>query len=166
VCHLCLLFYDLSVFWRHKTKNTTFFIQSDTPQAKGAAPMTLMQSLDKTHVSNYGKESYWRERYDKDGSVFEWFVTTDDIKKSNPIVEQLLQSRIKSKARVLEIGCGTSQLAVSSTWLWVMTVANVLLTCRLIYGIWDFGILPQLVTRFVAKRKGSFVSRLTIHDKT
>ncbi len=45
------------------------------------------------------------------------FVTLQDCKLSSPLFEQLLKSRLQSKARVLEIGCGTSSLAAD---LWDM----------------------------------------------
>lgn len=38
-------------------------------------------------------------------------MSLDDCKKANPTFEQLLKSRVQSKARVLEVGCGTSTLA-------------------------------------------------------
>lgn len=88
----------------------------EPPLATGKAP-SLREFDYKTDVKEYGKEEYWRSRYSKDTSAFEWFVSLGDVRASNAVIDQVLKSRIASKARVLEIGCGTSTLSAE---LWDM----------------------------------------------
>ena len=62
-------------------------------------------------VSSYGKREYWQQRYAANSAPLEWFVSLADVLHDVPTLAQLLSNRAGKRARVLELGCGTSSLA-------------------------------------------------------
>jgi ubiquinone/menaquinone biosynthesis C-methylase UbiE len=74
-------------------------------------------------VTRFGDDNFWKERYDKNGTVtFEWFLPFSDAVEQNQPFRALLQSRVAQKARVVDIGCGTSELCEE---LWDMGFRDV-----------------------------------------
>lgn len=69
-----------------------------------------MGSAKKQDVSQYGEDSYWEKRYADKTTTFEWFVSLEDAMGQYPMLRGILESRVQMKAKVLEIGCGTSGL--------------------------------------------------------
>jgi len=53
----------------------------------------------------YSQKEYWDERYQKSSDSFEWFQSYEDIKG-------FISSNIPKHAKVLHVGCGSSELAV------------------------------------------------------
>jgi hypothetical protein len=49
--------------------------------------------------------AYWQARYVKDGKRFEWYTQVG----SEASLDELLQGVLTGSARVLDLGCGTSQ---------------------------------------------------------
>ncbi len=73
-------------------------------------------------VTRFGEDSFWKERYANGTVSFEWFVPFSDVTQQNQPFRGLLQSRVASKAKVVEIGCGTSELCEN---LWDMGFRDV-----------------------------------------
>jgi ubiquinone/menaquinone biosynthesis C-methylase UbiE len=72
-----------------------------------------MPELSKsTDVKKFGEDSFWTDRYaNGSAATFEWFVSLKDAMEQSPSLKALLQSRADGgKARILEIGCGTSRV--------------------------------------------------------
>ena len=74
----------------------------------------------KREVRQFGDDSFWEKRYASNGQTFEWFVSLKECVDQSPMFKGLLESR-KPNARVLEIGCGTSELCEN---LWDMGFRN------------------------------------------
>ena len=74
-------------------------------------------------VARFGEDSYWKERYEQKGTTsFEWFVPFSDVLEQNQPFKALLQSRVAQKAKVVELGCGTSEMCEK---LWDMGFRDV-----------------------------------------
>jgi ubiquinone/menaquinone biosynthesis C-methylase UbiE len=74
-------------------------------------------------VSKYGDDAFWKSRYEKGGaSSFEWFVSFQELVDQVPVFKSILDSRVKMNAKVLEIGCGTSEVCEN---LWDMGFRDV-----------------------------------------
>ena len=65
----------------------------------------------KRDVAQFGRDEYWRSRYEGKTDTFEWFVSLAECMQQAPMIRGLLESRVRMNARVLEIGCGTSTVA-------------------------------------------------------
>jgi len=57
--------------------------------------------------SNYKNQNYWDERFEKEDS-YEWLANLDDVKDS---IKDILD-RFGPEARILQLGCGNSQLSI------------------------------------------------------
>ncbi|CCW69107.1 unnamed protein product [Phytomonas sp. Hart1] len=57
-------------------------------------------------MSKYSNPEYWEERYRSSDTIFDWFLTYDNLK---PIIQPLLQPA--DQIRVLIVGCGNSRLS-------------------------------------------------------
>ena len=77
---------------------------------------------ERRDVSQFGRDEYWRQRYEGGSQTFEWFVSLEECLLQAPMVRGLLESRVRMQARVLEIGCGTSSVAEQ---LWDMGFRHV-----------------------------------------
>ena len=73
-------------------------------------------------VAKFGEDAFWQERYARGASSFEWFLPLADVLEQSPPFKALLQSRVAGKAKLLEIGCGTSELLEN---LWDMGFRSV-----------------------------------------
>lgn len=60
-------------------------------------------------VAKFGDEAFWQDRYGRSCSSFEWFVSLKDAMSQSAPLKALLESRNKN-CRILEIGCGTSEV--------------------------------------------------------
>ncbi|KAH0785974.1 putative methyltransferase [Histomonas meleagridis] len=55
---------------------------------------------------NYFEPSYWNTRYEEEPEPFEWYQTWDSLKGA-------LLPQLKTKGKILEIGCGNSSVSFS-----------------------------------------------------
>jgi len=76
---------------------------------------------ERKNVTKYGEESFWEDRYAAP-QTFEWFLSLQDAMDQSPPLKSILQSRSRTDCRILEIGCGTSELCEN---LWDMGFRNV-----------------------------------------
>ena len=58
-------------------------------------------------MAQYGKTSYWDERYTKDSEPFDWYQRYD----IHPEFAALIQKYIKKEDGILMAGCGVSRLS-------------------------------------------------------
>jgi len=64
-------------------------------------------SIANNHNLKYKDADYWNERFAEEDS-YEWLATYEDIK---PIMKEAL-NKVGPEAKILQIGCGNSQLAL------------------------------------------------------
>merc|ERR1719229_329492 len=54
-------------------------------------------------MPEYGSKKYWNSRYEVECKAFEWYLSWDDVKD--------VFAKLKKDFRVLDIGCGTSDMS-------------------------------------------------------
>jgi len=69
-------------------------------------------------MAQYGKSSYWDERYTKDPEAFDWYQRYTGI-------QELIQKYVKKDANILMAGCGNSRLSEDMLDDGYTTIANV-----------------------------------------
>mmetsp|Transcript_7102 Transcript_7102/g.10465 ORF Transcript_7102/g.10465 Transcript_7102/m.10465 type:complete len:200 (+) Transcript_7102:57-656(+) len=69
-------------------------------------------------MSQYATKAYWNHRYQTEQEPFEWFQRYDAIKP-------ILLNHIDEESKVLQVGCGNSELATSLANDGIQSIVNI-----------------------------------------